>query len=145
MTVAEPPLRILLVEDDPAHAELIRRAFEARGESPEIRVVRSVAEANESLAGPAPDLLITDWRLPDGDGVELLRQHQRRTFPAIVMTGHGDQRTAVRAMRAGALDYVIKSGAAFERFCRNVDLQGGRSADLESDVAQQPVRSLDDS
>ena len=115
VTREEQPLRLLLVEDNPAHAELIRRAFEARGEFPAITIARTIAEARKKLsAAPTPDLLITDWRLPDGDGVELLRDPLRRTFPAIVMTGHGDQRTGVRAMKAGALDYVIKSAAAFE-------------------------------
>jgi signal transduction histidine kinase len=110
----QQPLRILLVDDDPAHVELIRRSFESRGQFPDITVARSVAAAMERLSQGSPDLLITEWRLPDGEGLELLRRPERRTFPVMVMTGYGDQRTGVRAMRAGALDYAIKSAAAFE-------------------------------
>jgi two-component system cell cycle sensor histidine kinase/response regulator CckA len=70
--------------------------------------------ANETLERTIPDLMITELLLPDGDGLELLRAHAAGGFPMMVVTGHGDQRAAVRAVRAGALDYVIKSAAAFE-------------------------------
>ena len=111
-------IRILLVEDDETHAGLIRRAFRSGGfESQTGEVKLSVAgtlgEARRHIEQSPPDLLITDLLLPDGRGIELLEaQEDRREFPAIVMTSFGDEQAAVEAIKAGALDYIVKSKAA---------------------------------
>ena len=52
--------------------------------------------------------MIADWRLPDGDALDLVRGAQQH-LPMVVMTSHGNERVAVEAIRAGALDYVVKS------------------------------------
>ena len=101
---------ILLVEDEEAHAELVRLAFEARHERFHLTVAGSVAEARGCLAEAVPHLIITDLRLPDGLGTGLLpAEGEKHTFPLIVMTAQGDQAAAVEAMKAGALDYLVKS------------------------------------
>jgi PAS domain S-box-containing protein len=62
----------------------------------------------------SPDLVITDLRLPDGDGGDVVRALRgRTTVPVVVMTAFGDQKVAVEAMRLGALDYVVKSEETF--------------------------------
>jgi len=105
-------LHILLAEDDTSHAELIQRAFEAQGEPVRLTVVRHLREAREALAVALPDLVITDLRLPDGKGTELLPQEGSNTsYPVIVMTCYGNEAIAVEAMKAGALDYLVKSEA----------------------------------
>jgi PAS domain S-box-containing protein len=104
------PVRVLLVEDEEAHAELVCRAFEAHGGHFVITVADSLKAARESLACFSPDLVITDLVLPDGEGTELLTiEDGRPSFPMVVMTAHGDQNKAVEAMKRGALDYVVKS------------------------------------
>lgn len=103
---------ILLVEDEPAHAELARRAFEARGGQVRLTIAKTLAEARSylSILTPRPALIIADWRLPDGDGMELLEEYRENpAIPAIIMTSHGNERVAVEAMKAGALDYLVKS------------------------------------
>ena len=110
--MAEKTVRILVVEDEEAHAELIRRAFQRGKEPVELAVARTLAEARACLAESTPDLLITDRRLSDGDGIELVPPHDEAEFPVVVMTAFGDEQTAVDAMKAGALDYVVKSEAA---------------------------------
>jgi PAS domain S-box-containing protein len=106
-------IRLLLIEDDESHVELIRRAFEAWQSLFDLSVVRTLREAYALLADDAAgfDLIICDWRLPDGDGLELL--DPSHPLPVILMTGYGDERVAVEAIRAGALDYIVKSEAAF--------------------------------
>jgi PAS domain S-box-containing protein len=100
----------LLVEDEPAHAELVSRAFEARGDQFVLQIAHSLSEAQERLSENAVlSLIIADWRLPDGDGTELIISPIKERVPVIIMTSHGSERVAVEAMRAGALDYVIKS------------------------------------
>jgi len=111
-------IRILLVEDDEAHVGLIRRAFNSGGfESQpgevELSVAGTLGEARRCIEQSPPDLLITDLLLPDGRGIELLEAAEdRREYPAIVMTSFGDERAAVEALKAGALDYIVKSKAS---------------------------------
>jgi DNA-binding response OmpR family regulator len=57
--------------------------------------------------------VIADWLLPDGEGLDLLRSEPVRAMPPIViMTSHGSERVAVEAIRAGAVDYIVKSETA---------------------------------
>src|SRR5512139_1322456 len=109
--MTDEPTRVLLVEDDPAHAELVRRAFEARGSQVRLQVAATLTEARACLAEPAqlPQLVIADWRLPDGEGMELLTDERLANAPVIIMTSQGNERVAVGALKAGALDYVVKS------------------------------------
>jgi PAS domain S-box-containing protein/putative nucleotidyltransferase with HDIG domain len=101
---------ILLIEDEPAHAELIQRAFENRGKYTRLQHVQSLAEARSFLAANTPSLIISDWRLPDGDSLELLPAGDvLKDIPVIFMTSYGNERLAVEALKSGALDYVVKS------------------------------------
>jgi PAS domain S-box-containing protein len=104
-------VHVLLVEDEPAHAELVRRAFEDRGGDTNLSIVNSLAEARTYLSSNNhPELIIADWRLPDGDGLDLLiMDREHAAAPIVLMTSHGNERIAVEAMKAGALDYVVKS------------------------------------
>jgi PAS domain S-box-containing protein len=106
-SMSDSAVHILLVEDEAAHAELVLRAFELHTGNVEISVVRSLAEARAHLQKSAPPaLIIADWRLPDGEGLELLAA---AAIPIVIMTSHGNERVAVEAMRTGALDYVVKT------------------------------------
>jgi PAS domain S-box-containing protein len=109
--VSAEPLRVLLVEDEPGHAELARRAFEGRARDFVVAVAETVGAARAALHGATPpDLVIADWLLPDGEGLDLLRGAPARAMPPVViMTSHGSERVAVEAIRAGAVDYVVKS------------------------------------
>ena len=103
---------ILLVEDEVAHAELIRRAFDARTDGIDLVVAHSLHQARANLTTTQPDLIIADLRLPDGDGVDLLPADRGPSpYPVVIMTSHGDEQVAVEAMKAGALDYVVKTEA----------------------------------
>ena len=108
------PLRVLLVEDEPGHAELARRAFDGQAGAFDVSVAETVGEARQALHGShLPDLVIADWLLPDGEGLDLLRSEPVRAMPPVViMTSHGSERVAVEAIRAGAVDYVVKSETA---------------------------------
>ncbi len=101
---------ILLVEDDDDHVELIKRAFETEIYPPTIHHTPTLAEARRLLQTTRPDLLIVDFLLPDGHGTDLLPDRlDKRAVPVIIMTSHGDEQVAVEAIKAGALDYIVKT------------------------------------
>lgn len=105
-------LHILLVDDEPAHTELIRRTFLSRQESVRLTVVQNLQEAEAVIAQSPPDLFIIDLLLPDGSGIDFLNRTDNATrFPVILMTSHGNEHVAVEAIKAGAVDYVVKSTA----------------------------------
>ncbi|MCW7080384.1 MAG: ATP-binding protein [Candidatus Methanospirare jalkutatii] len=106
---------ILLVEDDEGHAELIRRIFEERADENgikwKIKWVKSISEALEYLESGRPSLILADYLLPDGKGLDLTRGAKRpdeMPAPLIIMTAYGSERIAVRSLKSGALDYVVK-------------------------------------
>ncbi len=104
------PIEILLIEDEPSHVELIQRAFEDRAPNMHIEHVSLLSQARQYLSSKKPNLIIIDWRLPDGDGLELLSDRENPLdAPVIFMTSYGSERIAVEAITSGALDYVIKS------------------------------------
>jgi len=101
---------ILVVEDNESHVELIRRALVPKGKQFNLAIAGTLAEARKKLAHASPDLLIVDYQLPDGKGIELLPGNPNQlSFPVVMMTGHGDEKIATAAMKAGAIDYIVKS------------------------------------
>ena len=105
-----PSLKVLIVEDDPGHIAAILRAFKISRPQDTLHLVGSLMECRNFLAGQTPDIIITDIKLPDGSVFELLNiLAVSRTYPVIVMTSYGNETVAVEAMKAGALDYVVKS------------------------------------
>jgi signal transduction histidine kinase len=106
--------RILIVDDERPLVEALRRIFESHGYSTTGAV--SGAEALDTLRraqvgeATAFDILITDLMMPVMDGIALLRAARDLddSLVSIVMTGHGTVSTAVEAMNAGALDYILK-------------------------------------
>ncbi len=75
-----------------------------------LTVTSSLKAAREYLKNATPDLVIADLLLPDGKGTELLNaDSEEKRFALVVLTAHGDEQVAVEAMKAGALDYVVKT------------------------------------
>ncbi len=104
---ASPP-RILVVDDEPDLRTLYELTLLREGYR--VDAAATLAEAGELLAGGRFDSVITDMRLPDGLGLELLRslQAQQRPERCIVMTAYGSAENAVDALKAGAFDYLTK-------------------------------------
>lgn len=108
------PERILLIEDEEAHAELVRRSFEDNGGETQLVVARTLKDARKIIAEKSPDVVFIDLILPDGNGIELLSEFDEETpYPAVIITSHGNEKIAVGAMKSGALDYVVKSESMF--------------------------------
>jgi DNA-binding NtrC family response regulator len=99
---------ILIVDDEDIHARALARFLGGRGHACE--VATSAPAAREALRVVRPHLVLLDLRLGDTDGLELLAEIKAGDagLPVIMMTAYGSVETAVRAMKAGALDYVQK-------------------------------------
>jgi PAS domain S-box-containing protein/putative nucleotidyltransferase with HDIG domain len=122
MISQEELVSILLVEDNPAHAEAVRRALKASGMNVVIQPAGTLKEYRELAAAHQPDIAILDLSLPDGLAVEvLISPPEAGPFPIVVITSQGDELLAVEAMKAGALDYIVKSPEAFAGMPRTVE------------------------
>lgn len=115
-------LHILIVEDSPMHAELIGEALHVWNPDVRISVVPGLCEAEALLTRETPDLALIDLLLPDGRGTDLLpADREQARFPVVMMTASGDEQSAVEAMKAGALDYLVKSGTTLAELPRIVE------------------------
>ena len=103
-------LRLLIIEDDADQRDLIREQVEDRFGRGTVVGVGSRSEAmQEDLA--TFDLILTDFNLPDGTGMDVLLEVRGRcTTPVIMVTGENVGETAAEAIRQGAVDYVVKVG-----------------------------------
>ena len=103
---------ILLIEDETDHADLIMRALANATPPCKVSHAETLAAARARAEAELPDLALVDYRLPDGSGYEFVNWAADR-FPVILLTAFGNERSAVEAIKAGALVYVIKSPEMF--------------------------------
>lgn len=113
-------MRILYVEDNLLDADLTIRRLGVLAPSFELEVLPTMESALVRLdhADQRPlDLVLTDMHLSDGDGLSLLRHVRERSIPVavVVITGLGDEETAVAALKARADDYVVKKTGYLDR------------------------------
>ena len=108
------PRKILIVEDEPAHAEALRRYLSSSENDCSITIATSLEEFNNIISESTPDLIIADINLPDGSALSILKGDvESQPWPVLIMTSHGDEEIAVKAIKSGALDYMVKSPDAF--------------------------------
>ena len=99
---------VLLVDDEPDILELLELALRKMGM--EVDKAGNVREALAKLASRQFDLCLTDMRLPDGDGLQVVQHIAQHNLdvPVAVITAHGNMENAVAALKAGAFDYLSK-------------------------------------
>jgi two-component system response regulator FixJ len=100
---------IFIVDDDEAVRDSLQLLLQAAG-FPQIGAYASSLQFLDAATPQPGDCLLLDVRMPDMDGLEVQAELNRRAIrlPVIVMTGHGDVPIAVRAMKAGAADFIEK-------------------------------------
>jgi two-component system, OmpR family, KDP operon response regulator KdpE len=141
--------RILVVDDEPQILRALRVVLREAGY--EAIPAETAEEALDRAAVRPPDAAIVDLVLPDGDGVEVTRRlREWSQMPIIVLSAVGDEEEKVRALEAGADDYVTKPfgprelvarlGAALRRAGRPADEPAIHADGLEVDVAARVVR-----
>lgn len=99
---------ILLIEDDLTYSRIIKNFLSNNGF--EVKSFHKIADAQATMKSGWPHLVITDFRLPDGNGLEVLETINSLTqsIPVILITSYSDIRIAVKAMKMGAFEYITK-------------------------------------
>jgi two-component system, OmpR family, KDP operon response regulator KdpE len=108
MTNASAPLEILVVDDEPAIRRFLKTSLQAQNY--QVIEADSVATARESIRRNAPDVLVLDLGLPDGDGFDIIKELRERgsAVPIIVLSSRVDEAGKVKALDLGADDFVTK-------------------------------------
>lgn len=139
--------KALVVEDDPEMARQLKKILE-RKFPVEVETACDCASARNALSSMRFDVVTLDFMLPDGRGLDLLQElESREDSPRVIMvTGHGDEETAVRSFRCSASGYVVKDSdlrsrfeEAFSRALVEIDLQRAREELL---LRERHFRSL---
>lgn len=130
----------LVVDDDPNARTVLKELVEAEGFA--TLTAATVAEAREQLAN-GPDIVLLDLLLPDGEGLELLREGPVRADAQIVVTtGHASLESSIEALRLGATDYLLKPINPAQ--LRGILSRVARPAELKAEVFElrEELRSL---
>jgi signal transduction histidine kinase/DNA-binding response OmpR family regulator len=106
-----PLVRVLLVEDDADQGELVCRSLQRPPWPFGVTVAKTGAACVDVLGREHFSVVLLDYSLPGMTGLEVLGEIRRRghSVPVVMVTGQGDERVAVEAMKAGAADYVVKT------------------------------------
>ncbi len=139
-------IRVLLVEDNPGDARLFTELLRDAGAS-HLTMVHAdrLAAALDHLNNDSFDVMLLDLSLPDADGLDtLVRAHAHAPkIPIVVLTGHDDEALAVRAVRAGAQDYLVKGRVDGELLVRSIRYASERGRSLEAlERREEHYRSL---
>lgn len=116
------PDHILIVDDDEVDRLAIRRALRASGMDIRIDEASGAADALSAVSEGTLDCILLDYRLPGHDGFDVLRtlREQCPGTPVVMLTGQGDEHTAVELMKAGASDYITKNELSPERLVQSM-------------------------
>ena len=104
----EDPLRVLVIDDERFHAETVSEVLERHGYS--CTIATSGKQGAKKIEDDDFDIVITDLKMADMDGLEILKkvQDEERDMKVILLTGHGDVKTAVKALQMKAAHYLLK-------------------------------------
>ena len=137
------PLRVLIAEDSQNDADLIIRELKRGGFDPKWKRIETASDMEDSLDSETWDLIISDFKMPNFNGLDALHLLQKKNLdiPFIISSGTIGEDTAVSIMKAGASDYIMKENlsrlsSAVERELR--DAQGRRSrkiAEIDLNIA----------
>jgi hypothetical protein len=136
-------LHILHIEDDPAHAELVRRALQKSGLPCDIRLVMSYREYLDALDESRPDVILSDTRGVDFEGLDALRHVRRRSrrLPFVFVSSSSDETKLLRLKAEGATDCIAKS--ELDKLASVIQRALEQSRDLPSEPSADYVRGME--
>jgi signal transduction histidine kinase len=127
----DSPLRVLLVEDNPGDAVLVREMLRGAADGFRLQVATTLRGAVEALGEDRADCLLLDLSLPDASGTEAVVtvRDAAPEVPVVVLSGLADEGAALRALGAGAQDYLIKGRVDTHLITRSIRYAITRQAD----------------
>ena len=148
----EERLKVIVIDDDDVDRMAVRRSLRASGIDADVTEATDADDALARLHESHFDCALCDFRMPGSDGLELLRRLRAEGIlvPVIMLTGFGDEQTAVELMKAGASDYLPKNSLTPERLGQSVravlrvhqaELEAGKAGEQLRQYAAQ-LRSL---
>ncbi len=138
------PLRVLIIDDDQVDRMAVRRALKITGSLVDFTEAVDAESAIAILTEATFDCIFLDYRLPDQDGLAVLKTLRQIGIrsPLIVLTGQGDEQIAVEVMKAGATDYLPKSSVSSDRLSQT--LQNAiriHKAEIQAELANQQLQA----
>ena len=114
---AEAPVResstepkILVVEDNSEHANLMRHGLQFHDLDFDVEIVETIADAQIAIRKQRPDIIVSELNFSDGKVNELVPEEpETADYPVVILTDRGSEKEAVELLKAGALDYVVKT------------------------------------
>ena len=148
--MSAPSIRVLLVEDVPTEAELELRELKRAGLRITPKIVDTEDRFVEALRDFAPDVILSDFSMPHFDGMSALHIARERApdVPFIFVSGTIGEEYAIRALKSGAMDYVLKTNlvrlpAAVERAVADAqERRIQRRTEMELDLARERLTSV---
>ena len=147
--MSAPPVRILVVDDEPPIRRLLRTSLSANGY--DVEEVGTGRDAESAIARSPPDVIVLDLGLPDMNGQDLIRRlrEQGSAVPIVVLSSRGDEAGKVEALDSGADDYVTKPFGVEELIARiraalrhRLQEQGARPIFKVGDLSVDLVRRI---
>lgn len=143
----EATLKILVVDDDEVDRMTVRRALKKAGLPAELTEAEDGEEAIAHLRGCNFDTVLLDYRLPDWDGLSIIKRIHNLNIkvPLIVFTGQGDEEIAVEIMKAGAADYLSKARISSETLPKAIrNAVRIHQAEMAATLATQRLRATNE-
>ncbi len=133
--------KILIVDDDVDALELMEELFESKGYDP--FTATNGIEALNLVRDEDPDMVISDIRMPDMDGMQLLEELSKRhpQIPVIMVTAHGTIEAAVEAIKMGAKDYILKPLRLDEILAKVETISQLRSLEKENEYLRSRLQT----
>ncbi|HOL48360.1 MAG TPA: response regulator [bacterium] len=101
-------IKVLIIEDNQEHYEIITRYINRYNNIFQFINALNIEEANNIILSEKPDIILCDWRLPESDTLNFINRNNI-FFPIVLMTSFGSEELAVRLLKLGVMDYIVKS------------------------------------
>lgn len=120
--ISSKPIKVLVIDDDTIDRMALQRSLKGTSLDTVIQEAASAEEAFETVQGNQYDCIFVDYHLPGQDGLSFVKQVRQEGIdtPLIVLTGQGNEQTAVELMKAGASDYLPKNKLSPETLSRTI-------------------------